>query len=396
MSRFLFLAVALAAGALAQGVKVPALPPGAALPPAAPALKVLKGELTPLPEQPTTLPNTLPSPSQMPKPAPAYTREPLWPAQWNMVQARMPQAWALLPAKPAPVTVAVLDTGYVTSAELGTRLVGGYDFVGNVARAGDGNGRDADATGVGAFAFHAAGVAEIIAAAHGGQGIAGINPWAKVVQVRVAGVDGMIERQDLIDGLRWAAGLPVAGAPKNPNPARIINLSLFVDWIPLTGCDAQVQRVIDEVTARGVTLVVGAANDDADAKKYTPAACRNVLTVTASNRWGQRPSYANWGSAVALAAPGGDPDTGIVVGGSGIEQGREVNGTSFAAPHVSGVASLLLAVKPTLTPAQIRDILTRTVTPFVGARCDPDPLKTCGRGILNAEAALREVLKVGP
>ena len=119
------------------------------------------------------------------------------------------------------ITVAVLDTGYVNDPELAGRLTNGYDFVSDPARAGDGDGRDADASGVGTFRYHGEGVANIIAAAHDPLGMAGINPRARVVAVRVAGEDGLIAPQDLIDGLRWAAGLRVSGAPLNLRPARV-------------------------------------------------------------------------------------------------------------------------------------------------------------------------------
>lgn len=297
------------------------------------------------------------------------------------------------------MTVAVLDTGFVNSPELTGRVVNGYDFVSDPLRAGDGNGRDADASALGAFAYHSEMIGNLIAAAHDGRGMAGINPQAKIVQVRVAATDGMIELQDLIDGLKWAAGIPVAGVPTNPNPAKLLNLSLFVDFdgypkpLPLTRCDPRLQTAIDAVTAKGALILAGAANEGQDARGYSPAGCRNVLTVTSVNEAGVRPSYANWGASVALAAPGGEAGRGILsssVSGSGGE--RTQNGTSFAAPHVTGVASLLLSVRPKLTPAMLRTYLTRSATPFPGKSCDLNPIKTCGSGLLNAETALKTAL----
>ncbi|EYB68041.1 peptidase S8/S53 subtilisin kexin sedolisin [Deinococcus phoenicis] len=354
-------------------------------------------ELSPEPLRPLTAPPLLPlSPAPAAPTLPTAYRpsDPLFARQWNLQAIHAPGAWAQLAGtgRGARVTVAVLDTGFVNSPELAGRVVNGYDFVSDPARAGDGNGRDADASGVGQFAYHAEVIGNLIGAAHDGRGMAGINPQARVVQVRVAGTDGLIAPQDLADGLRWAAGLSVPGAPLNPNPAKVLNLSLFADFIPLTGCDARIQAAVDAVTARGALVVAGAANDGADAGGYSPAGCRGVLTVTSVTEGGQRPSYANWGASVALAAPGGEPGHGLPsssVSGPGGE--RTPNGTSFAAPHAAGVASLLLGLKPALTPAQVRDLLTRTATPFPGGRCDPDPRKSCGRGMLNAEAAVRAV-----
>ena len=384
----LLLSAALLGGA-AQAIRlvpIPALPPGATPAPVKPA-PVTPAPVKPAPVTPTSTPIFRP-PS-----------DPLLPRQWNLNAIGMAEAWAQWQAATpkTPVTVAVLDTGYVASPELAGRVVNGYDFVRDAARAGDGNGRDADASGVGQFAYHAEAIANIIGAAHDGRGMAGIHPGVKVVHVRVAGQDGMIDVNDLVDGLKWAAGLPVPGVPANPNPARLINLSLYADFISLTRCDARVQSALDAVTARGVLVVAGAANDGADAGGYSPAGCRNVLTVTSVSEGGERPAYANWGRSVALAAPGGEPGRGVVVSSlsgqnSGMGGERAPDGTSFAAPHATGVASLLLSVRPKLTPAQIRDLLTRTATPFPFGTCDVDPLKSCGAGTLNADAALRAAL----
>lgn len=355
---------------------------------------------------PEMLPEIPPAPSSPVRPtspgtpgtvSPGVPSDPLYARQWNLPAIHLPDAWAL--GRGGPVTVAVLDTGFVNSPELSGRVVNGYDFVSDAARAGDGSGRDADATAVGPFAYHGEIIANLIGAAQDGRGMVGINPAARIVHVRVAAPDGTIELQDLIDALKWSAGLSVPGVPVNQNPARLLNLSLFVDFdgyprpLPLTGCDARLQTAIDAVTARGALLVAGAANDGADARGYSPAGCRNVLTVTSVTEAGQRPGYANWGRSVALAAPGGEPGHGIVassVTGPGGE--RTPNGTSFAAPHVTGVASLLLAVRPKLSVASLRADLTRSATPFPGGACDPEPERSCGSGTLNAAAALKLAL----
>ncbi|MDL2344135.1 S8 family serine peptidase [Deinococcus sp. MIMF12] len=398
-------ALLLCAGLL--GVSAPAAPRLVPLPtpPATADLPELQPEpsrpqplapLVPLDTVPAPAPVVTPSP---PPPATYRPSDPLAPRQWNLTAIRMPGAWAQLAGsgRGAPVTVAVLDTGYVSTPELAGRLVSGHDFVSDAARAGDGDGRDRDASGVGEAAYHAEVIGNLIGAAHDGRGMAGINPRARVVQVRVAGQDGLVDPQDLADGMRWAAGLPVAGAPVNPSPARVLNLSLYADFIPLTGCDARIQAAVDAVTARGALVVAGAANDGADAAGYSPAGCRGVLTVTSVSEAGQRPGYANWGRSVALAAPGGERGRGILassVSGPGGE--RTPDGTSLAAPHASGVASLLFGLRPTLTPAQVAGLLTRTATPFPGGRCDPDSRKICGAGLLNAEAAVRAALASSP
>lgn len=379
----------------ASGLSIPALPPDT-LPEILPI-----GAPTPRPAPPLiTAPATSPavsSPAAPASPAGRVPTDPLFARQWTLPVVRAAQAWALpgvlTPAPARPVTVAVLDTGFVNSPELAGRAVNGHDFVSDPARAGDGDGRDADGSGVGPYAYHGEVVANIIGAAHDGRGMAGLNPRVRVVHVRVAGTDGQISVPDLVDGLKWAAGLPVPGVPVNPNPARLLNLSLFADFIPLTGCDPRVQAAVDAVTARGALVIAGAANDGADARGYSPAGCRSVLTVTSVDAGGARPEYANWGRSVALAAPGGEPGAGVPVSSvSGAGGVRDPHGTSLAAPHVTGVASLLLTVRPNLTPASLRRLLTTTAAPFPGGRCDPQPARSCGAGTLNAEAALKSAL----
>jgi serine protease len=311
--------------------------------------------------------------------------DPYYARQWNLPAINMSAGWAVTGGQ--SITVAVLDTGFVDDPELSGRITNGYDFVSDPARSGDGDGRDADASGVGQFRYHGEGVANIIAAARDAQGMAGINPLARIVAVRVGGEDGMISVPDLVDGMRWAAGLRVAGAPLNTRAARIINLSLYADFIPLTGCDSRVQKAVDDVSAKGVLVVVGAGNDQTDALGYSPAGCRGVLSVAATNRAGRRADYSNFGSSVALAAPGGESSGPLVF--SSVDGQQLRSGTSFSAPQVSGVASLMMGLNPALSPGQITDLLKKSARPFVGGRCDPDAARSCGAGLLDAGAALR-------
>ncbi|ADV67751.1 S8 family serine peptidase [Deinococcus maricopensis] len=349
--------------AVASAATIPALPPTRPTPPpsttpAAPPSVTVPDDLAPLPEPPPTTP------------APATAALP-----WNYQAIHL--SGARTSATVASVTVAILDAGYTRTAA--STALPGYDFVSDAARAGDGDARDRDPAASAGVATHPGLIADLIS---------GINPRARLVQVRVADQNGEIDARDLADGLRWAAGLPVTGAPINTNPARIINASLFADFIPLTRCDTRVQAALDAVAVRGVLVVAGAANDNRDASGYTPAGCRGVLTVTATDRAGRRAPYANYGRAVALAAPGGTREDGIPTA-----YGPR-DGTSLAAPHVAGVASLLLGLNPRLSPTQLRDLLTRTAAPFPGGRCDPDTRKTCGTGIVDAEAAVKAVSTV--
>ncbi len=146
----------------------------------------------------------------------------------------------------APVAVAVLDTGITVHPDLDANVLPGYDFVSTVEYAGDGTGRDADPADPGDFvsaqdksanpvafsacaiensSWHGTNIAGVVAAVtNNGDGVAGVNWNARIVPVRVAGKCGA-DVADIIEGMRWAAGLPVSGVPLNANPVRIVNIS---------------------------------------------------------------------------------------------------------------------------------------------------------------------------
>lgn len=216
----------------------------------------------------------------------ALTSDPLLPEQWYLLSVqpaatRMEQAWDVTPGS-ASMIVAVLDTGVrfdhpdLGRLDQGGKLLAGYDFVSNAAVANDGNARDADPSDPGDWvsqadlqqpsfdsdcipagrdhvdsSWHGTRVAGLIGAlTNNAAGIAGAAWNTAVLPVRVLGKCGGFD-SDIIDAMRWAAGLSVAGVPSNPNPAQVINLSLGGDGL----CTAAYQAVATEITARGVLIV---------------------------------------------------------------------------------------------------------------------------------------------
>lgn len=321
----------------------------------------------------------------------------------------LPAAWNITTGS-ASVVVAVLDTGILFShPDLTGRTLAGYDMISSVEVANDGNARDPDPSDPGDAAacsiypfqpssWHGTHVAGTIgAASNNGVGVAGANWTSKLLPVRVLGKCGNGD-PDIIDAVRWAAGMSVFGVPDNPTPAKVINLSLGGSG----DCTAAWQSAIDDVIAMGVVVVVAAGNSNADAQFATPANCKGVIAVGATERDGTRASYSNFGSIVALSAPGGtctsscnltDVDGVLSTYNAGITSPgantyNYLDGTSMATPHVAGVASLMLSINSQLTPAQVLNILKNTATTFPGGACDTNTAKTCGAGIVNAGAAV--------
>ncbi len=349
--------------------------------------------------------------------------DPLLPDQWNL-QARAAlsnpggssavNAWTRLEGKVVqPVTVAVLDTGILwrtgdtanSHPDLEGHVLPGFDFVSDPASAGDGDGRDADGfdpgdEGGGRGSWHGSHVAGIITAVHNDLGVAGVADNARVQAVRVLGIGGG-SLSDVLDGLLWAAGLPVAGAPSNPTPAGIINLSLGGSGL----CGAAERDAISKVNAQpqSPVIVVAAGNDGVNVGGFTPSGCDGVLAIGASDRDGARPSYSNYGASLALLAPGGSRNNAggydnasailstIKTSSGALGYGLDA-GTSMSAPMVSGAIALMRGVTPSLSRAEVSRILEKTAVPVSAATCRRGDALECGAGLLDVDAAVKAAI----
>lgn len=308
----------------------------------------------------------------------------------------------------ASTVVAVLDSGILPHEDLDTtipRILAGYDFISNPANL-DGDGRDANPADPGGYeacadsAWQGTLVAGVIGAtSNNNLGIAGIDWNAKILPVRVSGNCLAPTAGDLVDGMRWAAGLTVDGVTDNPvaNRAKVIHVSAGISG---QSC-ADYQDEIDEITAVGLdefgnpkpgAVIVAAVGDGGANTAVFPANCNGVITVAATDRNGDRAGISNYGSTVEISAPGADilsTSNNNSVGSPSGDNNNYVNRTSssMAAAHVSGVVSLMFAANEYITPTQVLQILQTTAFKFADdSTCTT---ATCGVGILNAGEAVR-------
>ncbi|RDS67106.1 S8 family serine peptidase [Streptomyces sp. M7] len=329
--------------------------------------------------------------------------------QWDLFETtagmRVPGAWDV--ATGTGVTVAVIDTGYVSHSDLAANIVAGYDFISDATVANDGNGRDSNPADPGDWtaanecqsgdpaygsSWHGTHVAGTIAAVtNNSKGVAGIAYGAKVSPLRVLGKCGGYD-SDIIDAITWASGGTVSGVPANANVAKVINMSLGGGG----SCTTATQSAINAAVSRGTTVVVAAGNSNANAANYSPASCANVISVAAADRQGNRSYYSNYGTVVDIAAPGGETNSVTADGilstlnsgaqGPSGENYAYYQGTSMAAPHIAGLAALMKSANASLTPAQIESAIKTNARTLPGT-CSGG----CGAGLADATKTVQAV-----
>jgi subtilisin family serine protease len=323
--------------------------------------------------------------------------DPLYSQQWHYEMISLPQAWRVTQGS-SDVVVAVIDTGVHTNhPDLQGVLLPGYDFIASTSSSLDGDGWDDDPTDddwTKSFSHGTHVVGAIGAKTNNMLGVAGISWNVKVLPIRVIGRWGA-DDFDLAASILWAIGESVPGVALNPNPAKVINLSLGGSaHIPET------RATLAAATAKGV-IVVAAAGNEATIMPSYPAAYDNVIAVAAVGPDARWASYSNFGDWIDIAAPGGDINRFGTVGGVYSTTGNantwevtyvHMQGTSMAAPHVSGLVALLLAADPDLTRQEVYDILTSTAWDLGSPGKDWD----YGWGLINAGAAVREAASVPP
>ncbi|HEU5099217.1 MAG TPA: S8 family peptidase [Roseiflexaceae bacterium] len=315
--------------------------------------------------------------------AQALPNDPRYAEQWDMARIGMPAAWDVI-TDTAPVIVATLDTGVrLDHPDLQSRVWRNTGEIGSNGVDDDGNGYADDLNGWHFYHIYSGGqatpdqnpdvadphghgthVAGVIAAAGDNTlGITGVAWRTQLMPVRVLDQDGLGWESDIIQGIDYAVA----------NGARVINMSLG-----LSNAGPALAEAVARAEAHGA-LLVAAAGNNGGAVLY-PAAYPSVLSVGASDQQDRRAGFSAYGKRLDLLAPGVD----ILSTWNGLPYFVR-SGTSMAAPHVAGVAALLMASTAGAGVARIRACLLRSAADLGEPGWDAQT----GFGLLNAAHASR-------
>ena len=237
----------------------------------------------------------------------------------------------------AGVTVYVVDTGILAAHDdFGGRVASGFDAF-------------ADNGGTAVCNGHGTHVAGIIAGSN-----YGVAKSATLVSVRVLDCNGTGSLSTLLAGLDWI----LQDHAQSPRPA-VVNMSLAGD------ASSALDTEVNSLLLAGMTTVVAAGNDNADACGKSPARVPGALTVGASTETDERASFSNYGTCVDLFAPG----TNIVSDWYSSSTATAVSsGTSESAPFVAGVAALCLERYPSASPTTVsQTVLSQATLGVLGA-----------------------------
>ncbi len=307
----------------------------------------------------------------------------LYPFQWHYPLIRLPQAWSVTTGD-SSIRIAVIDSGVKRDhPDLAPRLDHdyGYNFVDLNTNFDDDNGHGT----------HVAGT--IGAVTNNNLGVAGVMWDVDILPIKVMDSEGTGNSWDLAEGVLYAAGLlNELDRPSNPDPADVINLSLGSP-----GPDDFTRDVIEEVLSSTSAIIVAATGNEGSFVGY-PAAYPGVIAVgSVGYNYPRTPNvawYSNWGPELDLVAPGGNtrddsdqdnnPD-GVLSTAIESEGYLYMEGTSMAAPHVSGVVGLMLSNG--IPTDRVAEILRQTSMPLGQSRFD----LYYGYGLVNAYWAVNAV-----
>jgi thermitase len=279
--------------------------------------------------------------------------------QWNLPVIGTEQGWNVTRGI-EDIEIAIVDTGVdLDHPDLKNRLVKGYNVIDDRSEPDDDNG-------------HGTHVAGIIASeTNNNEGVAGMTWFSKIMPIKAMGAKGYGTTFDIAKGIVWAVD----------HGADVINLSLG-NYQPSNVLEEAVRYAFE----KNVVMVSAAGNDGSDQPTY-PSAYPEVLSVSAVDYNGNRASFSNYGDYIDIAAPGVYiPSTYFN------QQYAALSGTSMAAPHVAGLAALILSANPDLKSSQVIRIIKKSAIDLGDKGKDIN----YGNGLIDVNSALQEASREQP
>lgn len=301
--------------------------------------------------------------------------DPLYPGQWALAQVGAPAAWEVTTGE--GVKVAVLDTGIAPHPDVPAPAEG-YDFVQDDTDPSDPGDPDYDCTSHGTMV-----ASVLVASTNNGRGMAGVT-WGpggvSLLVARVLDAEGNGSLLDVEEAVLWAS----------ERGARVANLSLGTEGPQ--PCPEGLRTAVRQALQGGTLVVAAAGNRGPQSGSVScPANLDEVVAVAATDAEGRVASYSSRGPEVDLAAPGGSGSGSCRTDVRTASPSRAspedypcAAGTSFAAPHVSGAAALVLSRWPSWSPGQVRRALEGSAQDLGAPGWDEE----AGCGLVRPDRAL--------
>jgi subtilisin family serine protease len=278
--------------------------------------------------------------------------DPSYPQQWALTKIQASSAWNVTQGS-SSVIIASADTGlFAAHPDLNGKVVAGYNF----------QNANGDTTDVHGHGTATAGV--MVATTNNQQGVAAIGRNSFVMPLRVCDANGACNWANLAQAIVYAAD----------HGAKVMNMS-----VATTAYSAALADAVDYAWSRGMVLVAAAGNCACSTVHY-PAGLPNVISVSATDQNDVKWVNSNFGPYVKVSAPGQSILTTR-------RDGTYSNwsGTSFASPHVAGIAALMMAANPALSNQDIVNLIQSSADDIGPAGRD----EQFGYGRVNAAKALQ-------
>lgn len=268
-------------------------------------------------------------------------------SQWHLPKIQAPQGWDITTGA-ASFPIAIIDSGVdADHPDLASKLMTGRNFLDGSVNTDDTHGHGTSVAGAAA------------AASNNGTGISGVSWGSPIMPLQVFNSTTSALYSTIASAITWATD----------NGAKVINISMAGSTSSLT-----MENAINYAWNKGVIVVASAGNSSTSAPYY-PAACKNVVSVSATTSGDLKASWSNFGATVDVSAPGVSIYTTTKGGGYG-----SVSGTSISAPITAGLVALIWSANPTLTNAEVVDILLQNSDDLGVAGFD----ETFAHGRINA------------